>query len=279
MRPQLAAHRVLPGSRAVTACATVLLQAVTPGTDVTPLPALAEQHVTGMIGGGLQLAGARQLKFKRGCALPDAGPAAVKSPGWPASIEFWFRPNWTALTGLFAGCSVEWRLVSAGNIARTGVYGQERQYGTPMGQPVLLGGACLASRGVTGNSAMRRLFPAPADAYVTWEWTRAPLPGLYNHSIYVNGRCRQVGGGDMLRSNNPGRRSWRHPPNGSPWAATVLSTNCASPTACVMPMTLIRRARPSRRMRRPGCWRILTDPCRRERRPIGNFPLDDLLND
>lgn len=182
----------------------------TPNADATALPAPAEQYVPGVIGGGLQLAGGRTLKFKRGAPLPDG--SYENFPGLAGTIEFWFRPNWTALDQAFVKLQRrEWSLVSAGNIAIYYVYGQKSAIA---GMPdAFLAFACgkskFASRGryrQFGNAA--GLFPRAGEwmhIAVTWEFDPArQYPVFYNHSlIYVNGRLRrrQVGGGDMLRSN------------------------------------------------------------------------------
>ncbi len=176
------------------------------------LPPAGEKYVAGVVGGALQLSGGETLRFKRGTPLPDG--SYENFPGLAGTIEFWFRPNWSALDQASAKLQRrQWELVSAGPLAIYYLYGQVRPADLP---DAFLSLACgrskYASRGRHrrfGN--MAGVFPKAGEwLHIAGTWEFDPqrrYPVFFNHShIFINGRlCRRASLGlDMLRNEKLG---------------------------------------------------------------------------
>jgi len=100
-------------------------------TEKTPsLPAADDQYVEGVMGRALQIKGRSKLRFERGESL--AGGDYENFPGYKGTIEFWFRPNWTAVSVVMPDCRDYSRMLfDAGVIHLRYHYGQRSYKNEP----------------------------------------------------------------------------------------------------------------------------------------------------
>ena len=128
--------------------------------------------VRGVIGSGLQLTGHRVLRFRRGERLTNGDYRHF--PGLTGTIEFYFRPNWSALDSHFPTPNDrQWPLFSAGTVGIRYRYGQTyRNYAF---MDFLCGETRYLARGrKTAYGSHARVFPRAGEwlhVAATWDVT------------------------------------------------------------------------------------------------------------
>ena len=164
----------------------------------TVLPDPKATFVPGAIDSGLQLNGKDVLRFERGKELPDGG--YQNFPGTVGTIEFYFRPNWSATdaAGGYRTVDARWPLLSAGQVGIRYRYGLgSRQYAF---MDFLCGQARYKARGRKNPyGSHARLYPRAGEwlhIAATWDvrhTTREYDPKQFSREtrffiVFINGK-------------------------------------------------------------------------------------------
>ncbi|MDP6113674.1 MAG: hypothetical protein QGG53_17585 [Planctomycetota bacterium] len=170
-----------------------------PLADKPPaLPDPKATFVQGVFGGGLQLNAKDVLQFERGEKLPDGGYQNFPMTG--GTIEFYFRPNWSATNtaGLYRTVDARWPLISAGQISIRYRYGLgSRDYAF---LDFLCGQTRHKARGKIGTyGSHARFFPRAGEwLHIAATWDVLHTTQDYNHkqftrdtrffNVFINGK-------------------------------------------------------------------------------------------
>lgn len=165
--------------------------------EKTVPPDPGKRFPDGVIGEGLQLRGKNTLGFERGETLADG--SYRNFPGHKGTIEFWFRPNWTAVNLSVPKAKDYGRmLLSAGTINIRYHYGQRSYMKRPENNLVFRCGKSIKEEKKNrykkfGNHA--RIYPEAGQwqhIAVTWDTsitTKESLKTRYKRENYKRGKC------------------------------------------------------------------------------------------
>jgi hypothetical protein len=182
--------------------------------EVIELPDGAETFVPGTVGKGLHLAAGRKLRFARGEKMPDG--SFQNFPLHKGTIEFFFRPNWSALDVVNSGKQrpITRPLLSAGDMVVDYQYGAANYRNKYGSLRILCGKIDKTTRGRPrfsyGNNAQVFLNAGQwVHVAATWDidFARTDYPVFHQHChVFVNGRKHRRGAGGPPDLRFPGNR-------------------------------------------------------------------------